>query len=53
MHKGARTDLCGGREATHVPTATAKRSLSFKRWGFSQFFLKHFLEMSVCLWTHD
>ena len=22
MHKGARTDLCGGREATHVPTAT-------------------------------
>src|SRR5580692_6438970 len=25
MHKGARTDLCGGRGATHVPTATAKR----------------------------
>jgi hypothetical protein len=22
MHKGARTDLCGGRGATHVPTAT-------------------------------
>jgi hypothetical protein len=22
MHKGARTDLCGGREVTRVPTAT-------------------------------
>jgi hypothetical protein len=27
MHKGARTDLCGGRGATHVPTATAKAKL--------------------------
>ena len=31
MHKGARTDLCGGRGATHVPTATAKR-LHFGEW---------------------
>ena len=53
MHKGARTDLCGGRGATHVPTATAKRSSPFKIAGFSQFFLLHFLEISVCLWTHD
>jgi group II intron reverse transcriptase/maturase len=35
MHKGARTDPCGGREATHVPTATAKR-LHFGEWcGFA------------------
>jgi hypothetical protein len=26
MHKGARTDLCGGREVTRVPTATFIRS---------------------------
>src|SRR5262249_25389448 len=26
MHKGARTDLCGGREATRVPTATSIHS---------------------------
>ena len=28
MHKGARTDLCGGREVTRVPTATKTRSSS-------------------------
>jgi hypothetical protein len=32
--------------------SVANRSLSFKIEGFSQFFLLHFLEMSVCLWTH-
>jgi hypothetical protein len=26
MHKGARTDLCGGRGVTRVPTATRKRT---------------------------
>jgi hypothetical protein len=25
MHQGARTDLCGGRGATHVPTATEQK----------------------------
>ena len=33
--------------------SVAKRSLPFKIAGFSQFFLLHFLEMPVCLWTHD
>jgi hypothetical protein len=32
--------------------SVAKRSSPFKIAGFSQFFLLHFLEMSVCLWTH-
>lgn len=32
--------------------SVAKRSLSFKIADFSQFFLLHFLDMSVCLWTH-
>ena len=32
--------------------SVAKRSLSFKIAGFSWFFLKRFLDMSVCLWAH-
>jgi hypothetical protein len=27
MHKGARTDLCGGRGVTRVPTATSDRAV--------------------------
>src|ERR1700682_2548505 len=32
--------------------SVAKRSLAFKIAGFSRLLLKHFLDMSVCLWTH-
>jgi hypothetical protein len=35
MHKGARTDLCGGRGVTRVPTATDP-IIDANRWDYSK-----------------
>ena len=53
MHKGARPDLCGGRGATRVPTATEQNiDGTFKQtgWRFRQGNFCHVLSVRPMMW---
>ena len=52
MHQRARTDLCGGRGATRVPTATAKPIKAVQMAYFLRFVHAILLDLHVCFFAH-